>query len=75
MPPARFGHTGAMELLLGFRMRPARDEDADEVAAFANEECVALIGVPVIDADWLRAAGRLRSRSWPGLRGRRVAEG
>jgi mycothiol synthase len=54
MPPARFGHTGAMELLPGFRMRPARDEDADEVAAFANEECVALIGVPVIDADWLR---------------------
>jgi mycothiol synthase len=43
-----------MELLPGFRMRPPQDEDADEVAAFANEECVALIGVPVIDADWLR---------------------
>ena len=43
-----------MELLPGFRMRPPQDEDADEVAAFANEECVALIGVPVTDADWLR---------------------
>jgi len=43
-----------MELLPGFRMRPPQDEDADEVAGFANEECVALIGVPVIDADWLR---------------------
>jgi mycothiol synthase len=54
MPLSRFGHTGAMELLPGFRMRPPQDEDADEVAAFANEECVALIGVPVIDGDWLR---------------------
>ena len=43
-----------MELLPGFRMRPPQDEDADEVAAFANEECVALIGVSVTDADWLR---------------------
>ena len=44
-----------MELLPGFRMRPpAQDEDADEVAAFSNEECVAFLGVPVIDADWLR---------------------
>src|SRR5215211_8656272 len=43
-----------MELPPGFRMRPPQDEDADEVAAFANEECVAFLGVPVIDADWLR---------------------
>jgi mycothiol synthase len=35
-------------------MRPPQDEDADGVVAFANEECVAFIGVPVIDADWLR---------------------
>ncbi len=44
-----------MELLPGFRMRPPRDVDADAVAAFSNEESVALIGVPLIDADWLRA--------------------
>jgi mycothiol synthase len=44
-----------MELLPGFRMRPPQDEDAEEVAAFSNEECVAWLGVPVIDADWLRA--------------------
>jgi mycothiol synthase len=44
-----------MELLPGFRTRPPQDEDADEVAAFSNEECVAFLGVPVIDADWLRA--------------------
>ena len=43
-----------MELLPGFRMRPPQDEDADEVAAISNEECVAFIGVPVIDADWVR---------------------
>ena len=35
-------------------MRPPQDVDAAEVAAFSNEECVAFIGVPVIDADWLR---------------------
>ena len=43
-----------MELLPGFRMRPPQDEDAEEVAAFSNEECVAWLGTPVIDADWLR---------------------
>jgi mycothiol synthase len=43
-----------MELLPGFRMRPPQDEDADEVAAFSNEECVAWFGMPAIDADWLR---------------------
>jgi mycothiol synthase len=36
-------------------MRPPQNDDADEVVAFANEECVAFIGVPVIDADWLRS--------------------
>jgi GNAT superfamily N-acetyltransferase len=44
-----------MELLPGFRMRPPQDEDAHEVAAFSNEECVAWFGMPAIDADWLRA--------------------
>ena len=44
-----------MELLPGFRMRPPQDEDAEEVAEFSNEECVAFIGVPVIDGNWLRA--------------------
>jgi mycothiol synthase len=43
-----------MELLPGFRMRPPQDDDADEVATFANEECVGFLGVPTIDADWLR---------------------
>jgi hypothetical protein len=33
-----------MEILPGFRMRPPQDEDADEVAAFANEECIAFLG-------------------------------
>jgi mycothiol synthase len=49
-----FGRLVAMELLPGFRMRPPQDEDADEVAAFSNEECVAVLGVPVLNADWLR---------------------
>jgi mycothiol synthase len=44
-----------MELLPGFRMRPPHDVDADAVAAFSNEESEAFIGVPLIDADWLRA--------------------
>jgi hypothetical protein len=43
-----------MELRPGFRMRPPHDDDADEVAVFSNEECVAFIGEPAIDADWLR---------------------
>jgi mycothiol synthase len=43
-----------MELLPGFRMRPPHDVDAAEVAAFSNEECMAFIGVPVLNADWLR---------------------
>jgi mycothiol synthase len=44
-----------MELLPGFRMRPPQDDDAEEVAAFSNEECVAWFGMPAIDGDWLRA--------------------
>jgi ribosomal protein S18 acetylase RimI-like enzyme len=36
-------------------MRPPLDEDAEEVAVFSNEECVAWFGTPVIDAGWLRA--------------------
>jgi len=44
-----------MELLPGFRMRPALDEDADDVAAFSNEECIAFLGVAVMSADSLRA--------------------
>lgn len=47
--------TGAMhELLPGFPMRPPETGDADEVASFANAEAVAFLGVPLIDADWLR---------------------
>ena len=42
------------ELLPGFRMRPPDDGDADEVASFANDEALAFLGVPLIDADWLR---------------------
>jgi mycothiol synthase len=44
-----------MELLPGFRTRPPHDDDADEIAAFANEECVAFLGTPVVDADWARS--------------------
>jgi mycothiol synthase len=42
------------ELLTGFRMRPPDDGDAAEVASFANDEAVAFLGVPLIDAEWLR---------------------
>jgi ribosomal protein S18 acetylase RimI-like enzyme len=35
-------------------MRPAWDEDADAVARFTNEESMAIVGAPLIDADWLR---------------------
>ncbi len=44
-----------MQLLPGFRMRPLRDDDADEIVAFANEESIAHLGVPVIDKKWIRA--------------------
>jgi mycothiol synthase len=43
-----------MELLPGYRMHPPRDEDAEAVAAFSNEETLAVLGVPVLSADWLR---------------------
>jgi mycothiol synthase len=37
----------------GFRFRPARDQDAAAVAAFANEESEAIIGAPVVTPEWL----------------------
>jgi mycothiol synthase len=37
----------------GFRLRPARDEDAPAVAAFMNEECIAFIGAPAVSTEWL----------------------
>jgi GNAT superfamily N-acetyltransferase len=37
----------------GFTLRPARDEDATDVAAFANEESEAVLGAPVVTPDWL----------------------
>jgi mycothiol synthase len=43
-----------MELLPGYGMRPPQDDDAERVATFMNEECVAFLGVPTVDADWLR---------------------
>ena len=42
-----------MELLPGYRLRPARDEDATGVVALTNEESEALIGTPLIDVEWL----------------------
>jgi ribosomal protein S18 acetylase RimI-like enzyme len=36
-------------------MRPPQDDDAEDVAAFTNEECVAFLGVPTVNADWLRS--------------------
>jgi mycothiol synthase len=43
----------AVALPSGFRFRPARDEDAAPVAAFANEETEAFIGARVVSPDWL----------------------
>jgi mycothiol synthase len=37
----------------GFRLRPARDEDAHAIAALANDEAERVIGAPVISAQWL----------------------
>jgi mycothiol synthase len=51
-----------MSLPARFRLRPARDEDAPAVAAFANDEAEALIGTPVISARWL-----LRRWTSPGV--------
>ena len=50
----RAGLTRTMALPPGYRFRPARDEDAGPVAAFANEECEALIGARVYSATWLQ---------------------
>lgn len=36
-----------------FRLRPARDEDAHAIAAFANDEAEAVVGAPVISPQWL----------------------
>jgi mycothiol synthase len=44
-----------VELLPGYRLRPARDEDAPGVVALTNEESEALIGTPLIDVEWLLA--------------------
>jgi mycothiol synthase len=43
----------AVTLPSGFRFRPARDEDAAPVTAFANEETEAFIGARVVSPDWL----------------------
>jgi mycothiol synthase len=40
-----------VSLPAGFRLRPARDEDAPTVAAFVNEECIAFLGAPVITTE------------------------
>jgi mycothiol synthase len=45
--------TVGVSLPTGFRLRPARDEDAPAVAAFANEETEAVIGVRVVSAQRL----------------------
>ena len=37
----------------GFRLRPARDDDAHAIAAFANDEAEKVIGAPVISPQWL----------------------
>jgi mycothiol synthase len=41
-----------MDLPDGFRFRPATDEDAEAVAAFANDESEALIGARFHSEDW-----------------------
>ena len=43
-----------MSLPPGFRLRPARDEDAHAIAAFANDEAERVIGAPVISPVVLR---------------------
>lgn len=42
-----------MQLLPGYSLRPARDDDAPAVVALTNEESEALIGVPLVDVEWL----------------------
>lgn len=43
----------SMKLPPGFRVRPARDEDAAAVAAFASDETEAFIGARVVAPEWL----------------------
>jgi mycothiol synthase len=45
--------TFGVELLPGYRFRPARDEDALAVVALTNEESEALIGTPLVTVEWL----------------------
>jgi mycothiol synthase len=42
-----------MELIPGFQLRAPQDDDASEVASFSNQESVAVLGVPLLDAEWL----------------------
>ncbi len=39
----------------GYRTRPPRSEDIDTIVELANAESEALIGVPLVSADWLRS--------------------
>jgi mycothiol synthase len=45
--------TLSVSLPPGFRLRPARDEDAAAVAAFASDETEAFIGARLVSAEWL----------------------
>jgi mycothiol synthase len=45
--------TLSVSLPSGFRLRPALDEDAAAVAAFASDETEAFIGARVVSAQWL----------------------
>jgi GNAT superfamily N-acetyltransferase len=45
--------TLSVSLPSGFRLRPALDEDAAAVAAFANDETEAFTGARVVSAQWL----------------------
>jgi mycothiol synthase len=53
MPAASGMHTLSVSLPSGFRLRPALDEDAAAVAAFASDETEAFIGARVVSAQWL----------------------
>jgi len=45
--------TELVSLPSGFLLRPARDEDAPAVAAFANENTEAVIGARIVSAQQL----------------------
>jgi mycothiol synthase len=45
--------THGVELLPGYRIRPARDDDAPAAVALTNEESEALIGTPLVSTDWM----------------------